>query len=211
MSHSVSTARRPRELSVQQQLRQQILTGQLPAGAHLSEPQLAKKLGVSRTPIREALNALAAAGLVKLVPHRGAFVTQAAASTPATLQLYAGMLGLAARLATPVLVQAPARLTLLSDQVDALQTVTPSGLGAAQTACHETLIDSTDNPAFLSLWQLLLRQLPPQPLPGATSISARDEVARGYLVLLTAIKRDKPDMAEKTLREIVGKQLLSDG
>lgn len=55
-------------------LREVILRGELPAGARLGEVELAERLGVSRTPVREALSRLAAEGLVQLVPNRGARV-----------------------------------------------------------------------------------------------------------------------------------------
>ena len=56
-------------------LRDRILHGELPSGARLGEAELAVSLGVSRTPVREALSRLAAEGLVELVPNRGARVT----------------------------------------------------------------------------------------------------------------------------------------
>jgi DNA-binding GntR family transcriptional regulator len=55
-------------------LREVILRGELPAGARLGEVELAERLGVSRTPVREALARLAAEGLVQIVPNRGARV-----------------------------------------------------------------------------------------------------------------------------------------
>jgi DNA-binding GntR family transcriptional regulator len=56
-------------------LREAILSGDLAAGAHLGEVELADRLGLSRTPVREALTRLAAEGLVALEAHRGARVT----------------------------------------------------------------------------------------------------------------------------------------
>lgn len=55
-------------------VRELILHGAFPAGARLGEVELAERLGVSRTPVREALNRLAAEGLVEVVPNRGARV-----------------------------------------------------------------------------------------------------------------------------------------
>jgi DNA-binding GntR family transcriptional regulator len=55
-------------------LRDAILRGELAAGAHLGEVELAERLGVSRTPVREALARLAAEGLVETHAHRGARV-----------------------------------------------------------------------------------------------------------------------------------------
>lgn len=57
-------------------LRQQILTGELKPGERLMEIHLANKLGVSRTPIREAIRKLELEGLVIMIPRRGAEVAQ---------------------------------------------------------------------------------------------------------------------------------------
>ena len=55
-------------------LRDAILTGKLEPGERLMENQLAEKLGVSRTPIREALRMLKLENLVELTPRKGAQV-----------------------------------------------------------------------------------------------------------------------------------------
>ncbi len=55
-------------------LRGAILAGALLPGARISEPGLAQELGVSRTPVREALQRLAQEGLVELLPGKGARV-----------------------------------------------------------------------------------------------------------------------------------------
>lgn len=52
-----------------------VIEGALPAGARIHEGQLGEQLGVSRTPLREALKVLASEGLVELIPSRGAVVT----------------------------------------------------------------------------------------------------------------------------------------
>ena len=55
-------------------LRQAILRGELKPGERLMEIQLANKLGVSRTPVREAIRKLELEGLVLMIPRRGAEV-----------------------------------------------------------------------------------------------------------------------------------------
>jgi DNA-binding GntR family transcriptional regulator len=57
------------------EVRELILAGDFAAGARLGEAELAERLGVSRTPVREALSRLAAEGLVEIVPNRGARVS----------------------------------------------------------------------------------------------------------------------------------------
>ena len=57
-------------------LRKVILRGELKPGERLMEIQLANKLGVSRTPIREAIRKLELEGLVLMIPRKGAEVAQ---------------------------------------------------------------------------------------------------------------------------------------
>jgi DNA-binding GntR family transcriptional regulator len=57
---------------VYERLKAEILNNDLPPGSHAAEPELAQRLGVSRTPIREALIRLQGEGLVELIPRRGA-------------------------------------------------------------------------------------------------------------------------------------------
>lgn len=57
-------------------LRKAILTGTLEPGERLREVQLAERLGVSRTPVREAIRKLELEGLVSMVPRRGAEVAR---------------------------------------------------------------------------------------------------------------------------------------
>ena len=55
-------------------LRQAIITGELKPGERLMEVQLAEKMGVSRTPVREAIRKLELEGLVEMLPRKGAHV-----------------------------------------------------------------------------------------------------------------------------------------
>ncbi|MGN1266955.1 MAG: GntR family transcriptional regulator [Dorea sp.] len=57
-------------------LRQAILRGELKQGERLMEIQLANKLGVSRTPVREAIRKLELEGLVLMIPRKGAEVAE---------------------------------------------------------------------------------------------------------------------------------------
>ena len=57
-------------------LREMILSGTVEAGSRLGEVELAATLGLSRTPVREALQRLGTEGLVEVLPHRGARVVR---------------------------------------------------------------------------------------------------------------------------------------
>jgi DNA-binding GntR family transcriptional regulator len=59
---------------VANRLRNAIRTGEFPLGSRLVERELAERLGVSRIPIREAIQQLVEEGLVQKTPHRGTFV-----------------------------------------------------------------------------------------------------------------------------------------
>jgi len=67
-------------------IKEDIICCKFPPGSVLSEKELVVRLGISRTPIREALNRLEQEGLVKIVPQRGVFVADI--TLKMTLELY---------------------------------------------------------------------------------------------------------------------------
>ena len=64
----------PTRVHVYKELEQAILDGEIATGTALGEVKLSQELGVSRTPVREALMQLEMEGLVKTVPNKGAVV-----------------------------------------------------------------------------------------------------------------------------------------
>lgn len=62
--------------AIRETLEDEIITGTIQPGAHLDETELAERFGASRTPVREALQQLAATGLIEIRPRRGAIVPQ---------------------------------------------------------------------------------------------------------------------------------------
>ena len=58
--------------TLREAIEEEVATGKLAPGTHLDEIELAKRFGVSRTPIREALSLLAGEGVVDIRPRRGA-------------------------------------------------------------------------------------------------------------------------------------------
>jgi DNA-binding GntR family transcriptional regulator len=69
-------ARRALYEDVADQLRQRIFARALEPGAWIDELKIAAELGISRTPLREALKVLAVEGLVTMKPRRGAYVAE---------------------------------------------------------------------------------------------------------------------------------------
>jgi DNA-binding GntR family transcriptional regulator len=59
---------------VAERLREGVRSGALPAGTRLVEQELAERLGVSRVPVREAIQTLVDEGLIRKSPHRGAYI-----------------------------------------------------------------------------------------------------------------------------------------
>ena len=80
-------------------IRDMIIEGQLPSGVRIHEGQLGQQLGVSRTPLREALKVLANEGLVELIPNRGATVRKLTAKDVKDMLIVQGSLE---RLAGPM-------------------------------------------------------------------------------------------------------------
>jgi DNA-binding GntR family transcriptional regulator len=76
MSASPDIIASPRTVAglVAERLRAQIVAGELPSGSKLRQVEIARRFGVSTTPVREALAALQREGLVRLHPQRGAVV-----------------------------------------------------------------------------------------------------------------------------------------
>lgn len=91
---------RPLRDLVFEALREAIVNGTLAPGERLMEVQLAEELGVSRTPVREAIRRLELEGYVVMVPRKGAYVASMSAKDVADVfEIRAALEGLAAELA----------------------------------------------------------------------------------------------------------------
>lgn len=77
IANVVPFSRRPLYEDVAESLRQRIFANDLRPGDWIDEISIAQELGISRTPMREALKVLAAEGLVTMKVRRGAYVTEA--------------------------------------------------------------------------------------------------------------------------------------
>lgn len=100
MAQVIAISRRALHDEVAVRLRTMLVEGVIPPGAKLNERELAAQLSVSRTPLREAIRALAAEGLVDLLPNRGAVAVKlTTADILNTFELLAGLEALSGKLA----------------------------------------------------------------------------------------------------------------
>jgi DNA-binding GntR family transcriptional regulator len=94
-------ARVPESQRVRDALENAVIDGRYRPGERLDPAQLEQEFGCSRTPIREALQALERSGLVQIRPKRGTYVTELSISELAErFEVMAELEGMAARLAT---------------------------------------------------------------------------------------------------------------
>lgn len=149
-----------RDDSTYARLRTIIAAGELPSGAWLREAALAERLGVSRTPIREALSRLAAEGLVEISRNKGA---QIVSFTPedvvALYDLRAGFEPHAVLLAVPRLTDADLeRLDSLSKRMeDSVRSGRIEPLNSLNTEFHGVFLERCGNRHFGIALQAAMR------------------------------------------------------
>jgi len=144
-------------------LRRRILSGELPAHATLREQALAEELGVSRTPVREALRRLDSAGLVDFVPNRGATVLAwSVEQMRETYFLRAGLESRAAGLAATLITAMDLKLlALLIENMEEFVLATDeegiSTLGRLNSQFHRIIVAASGSAQLLSLTDSVAR------------------------------------------------------
>ena len=145
-----------------QTLRQAILRGELEPGERLMEIHLADRLGVSRTPIREAIRKLELEGLVVMIPRRGAIVASITEKDlKDVLEVRRTLEVMAAEIAcdriTPELLdelaEAGEEFRKLKDSDDY------TSLAAADVKFHDIIYAATDNQRLISILNNLREQM----------------------------------------------------
>ena len=143
-------------------LRQAILTGELKPGERLMEIHLANKLGVSRTPIREAIRKLELEGLVTMIPRRDAEVAQITEkSMNDVLEVRMSLDALCVELACDRITQEG--LDALRDACDAFEqsvkTKDVRKIAQADVALHDIIVQATGNQRLVQLVNNLSEQM----------------------------------------------------
>lgn len=136
-----------RELAYRR-LRRAILSGYLKPMQWLNERELAAEMGVSTTPIKEALRRLEAEGLVRTIPRRGTQVTDIAETAFAELVVIrAALEGVAARLAA--MKATDELIAAMAEQIHIMEQLLAEGrdddLFAANTRFHGLIHQAMDN------------------------------------------------------------------
>lgn len=143
-------------------LRQAILRGELKPGERLMEIQLANKLGVSRTPIREALRKLELEGLVNMVPRNGAEVADITEkSLRDVLEVRKALEELSVQLACEKITEEEIEeLKRVAERFkDTLDDQDVTKIAEADVAFHDVIYTATDNQKLILLLNNLREQM----------------------------------------------------
>jgi DNA-binding GntR family transcriptional regulator len=143
-------------------LREAILKGDIKPGERLMELQLASKLGVSRTPIREAIRMLEQEGLAVTVPRKGAEVAKMTLKDMEdVLEIREALDELAVRIACEKISEE--QLEHLGDIKEQFENNTIAGdvkeIAAADVSFHDVIYEATDNPKLVTLLNNLREQV----------------------------------------------------
>lgn len=143
-------------------LRQAILRGELKPGERLMEIQLANKLGVSRTPIREAIRKLELEGLVLMIPRKGAEVAEITEKNMLdVLEVRKALEELSVQLACDRI--SKGQIEELKVAAKEFQQVLKSGdvtrIAEADVKFHDIIFAATDNQRLISLLNNLREQM----------------------------------------------------
>lgn len=185
-----------------QHLRTTVLTNPAVTGTFVNEQQVATAVGVSRTPVREALLMLAAEDLVQLVPHRGAFVAPIPGRQVAELIEARGLIECWAATTCLAAGRPPvAGMTAVLEKQRAIVTD-----GDAQSFIdldrhfHELLVDAADNSVVGRLYETLRAR---QVLLGVAALqrseSRRQDVLDEHQAIVDALASADPDGAEAAI------------
>ena len=143
-------------------LREAILRGDLVAGERLMELQLASKLGVSRTPIREAIRMLEQEGLAITIPRKGAIVAgMTEKDMQDVLQIREALEELSVQVACDKITDE--EIEKLQKNMKNFECSLKSGdlkkMAQADVEFHDVIYQATDNPKLISMLNNLREQM----------------------------------------------------
>lgn len=183
-------------------LRNRILSGQIPQGERLVEATIARSLGTSRAPVREAVNRLMEAGLLENRTHFGPSVVQM--SMEKIRELYAvrnSIEALAIRAVTrrhskDDIIELRRLIKIMSDRAESKDL---PGLVEAELAFHEALWRMANNPYVQKIAGMLFDHMRLALMIDNASYGNLIDVAREHEPLVEAIETGNPDRAADAL------------
>ena len=181
-----------------QTLRNAIITGELQPGERLMETQLAEKLGVSRTPIREAIRKLELEGLVVMVPRKGAQVAQfTEKDIQDVLEVRAALEALAARLACQRMDdRAFLKLQLaIAEYSYAAKSKDLEMMIEKDVEFHDIICNATQNDKLIQLFNNLKEQVNRYRITYLKNVEESETVEAEHLAILDALKNKNEDVA----------------
>lgn len=190
-------------------LRQGILRGLLPPGLRLMEIQLANQLGVSRTPVREALRMLELEGLVNTLPRKGAEV---AGITPKdlhdVLDVRCALEALAVELACNTITkQDLEKLKGVLEKFRQLVAVEDvSGLAECDVEFHDIIIQSTNNNRLIQLLNNLREQMYRYRLEYLKDVSIHQSIIQEHQTIVNCLERRDIAAAKDIIRSHINQQ-----
>lgn len=190
-------------------LRQAILIGELRPGERLMEVHLADRLGVSRTPIREAIHKLAQEGLVTIIPRRGAEVAQITEkSMKDVLEVRRALDALCVELACDRITEA--ELETLRAACDAFEQCVGTGdhkkIAQADVALHDIIVQATGNPRLIQLVNNLSEQMYRYRFEYIKDNSQHETLVQEHRIIYESIVRKDKETAAATARMHIDNQ-----
>jgi DNA-binding GntR family transcriptional regulator len=183
-------------------LRSRILSGHFPAGHRLKSSEIAHHLGVSRMPVRDALQMLDSEGLVVLRPNRGAVVTSLTTNDIVDhFEMRAVLEGLAARVACEKLSDAVLdNLESILGWMDRTRQERQLWL-EHHAAFHETLLSPCGRPRLLQQIRQVSNALLPYLRIYVASHPKMEMQGVEHAMLLSVAKRRNPELLQAAMRD----------
>ena len=195
-----------------QTLRNAIITGELQPGERLMETQLGEKLGVSRTPIREAIRKLELEGLVIMVPHKGAQVAQfTEKDIQDVLEVRAALEALSARLACKRMDdRAFLKLQLaIAEYSYAAKNRDLETMIQKDVEFHDIICSATQNDKLIQLFSNLKEQVNRYRITYLKNVEDSDTVEAEHIAILEALKNKQEDVASDLATKHINTQCHS--
>lgn len=191
---------------VEEEILRGIKTGELTVGAKLNEIELAKRLGISRSPVREAFRALEEAGLVRLEKNRGVFIRDISDEEAAELyEVRAGLDEMAGRLLAPrITAEQIAELGSLLAQLESSSS--SGGINRyfeLNVAFHDRVVEMTGNATLLGVYRLVVNRMHLLRRRGFSLAGSSEASHAEHRDVLEALSTRDPEKAASAMRQHV--------